>query len=133
MNILIKKLLDQFRAKHILVIGDVMLDEYLWGAVNRVSPEAPVPVVKLDHIDYHAGGAANVAENVYGLGCEVTMVGVIGDDENGAKLENILYKDKRFNLHLIKQFDRPTTVKTRIMAQGQQMMRVDNETEENPS
>ena len=133
MSILIEKLLDQFRAKHILVIGDVMLDEYLWGAVNRVSPEAPVPVVKLDHIDYHAGGAANVAENVYGLGCEVTMVGVIGDDENGAKLENILYKDKRFNLHLIKQFERPTTVKTRIMAQGQQMMRVDNETEENPS
>ena len=133
MNIPIEKLLDQFRAKHILVIGDVMLDEYLWGAVNRVSPEAPVPVVKLDHIDYHAGGAANVAENVYGLGCEVTMVGVIGDDENGAKLEKILYKDKRFNLHLIKQFDRPTTVKTRIMAQGQQMMRVDNETEDNTS
>ena len=67
MNMQIEKLLDQFREKHILVIGDVMLDEYLWGAVNRVSPEAPVPVVKLDHIDYHAGGAANVAENVYGF------------------------------------------------------------------
>ena len=63
MNIQINKLLEQFTDKHILVIGDVMLDEYIWGKVNRVSPEAPVPVVKLDCIDYHAGGAANVAEN----------------------------------------------------------------------
>ena len=133
MNIQINQLLEQFTDKHILVIGDVMLDEYIWGKVNRVSPEAPVPVVKLDRIDYHAGGAANVAENVFGLGCEVTIVGLVGDDENGDRLKNILHKEKRFNLQLIEQIERPTTVKTRIMAQGQQMMRVDNETEENPS
>ena len=132
MNIHIDKLIDQFTQKHILVIGDVMLDEYIWGKVNRVSPEAPVPVVKLDNIDYHAGGAANVGENVFSLGCEVTMVGLIGNDKNGEKLKNILNKEERFNLRLVKQAGRPTTVKTRIMAQGQQVMRVDNETEEPP-
>ena len=133
MNIHIDKLIDQFTQKHILVIGDVMLDEYIWGKVNRVSPEAPVPVVKLDNIDYHAGGAANVGENVFSLGCEVTMVGLIGNDKNGEKLKNILNKEERFNLRLVKQTGRPTTVKTRIMAQGQQVMRVDNETEEPPA
>ena len=133
MNIHIDKLIDQFTQKHILVIGDVMLDEYIWGKVNRVSPEAPVPVVKLDNIDYHAGGAANVGENVFSLGCEVTMVGLIGNDKNGEKLKNILNKEDRFNLRLVKQTGRPTTVKTRIMAQGQQVMRVDNETEEPPA
>ena len=133
MNIHIDKLIDQFTQKHILVIGDVMLDEYIWGKVNRVSPEAPVPVVKLDNIDYHAGGAANVGENVFSLGCEVTMVGLIGNDKNGEKLKNILNKEERFNLRLVKQAGRPTTVKTRIMAQGQQVMRVDNETEEPPA
>lgn len=132
MNIHIDKLIDQFTQKHILVIGDVMLDEYIWGKVNRVSPEAPVPVVKLDNIDYHAGGAANVGENVFSLGCEVTMVGLIGNDNNGERLKNILNKEDRFNLCLVKQTGRPTTVKTRIMAQGQQVMRVDNETEEPP-
>ena len=132
MNIHIDKLIDQFTQKHILVIGDVMLDEYIWGKVNRVSPEAPVPVVKLDNIDYHAGGAANVGENVFSLGCEVTMVGLIGNDNNGERLKNILNKEDRFNLRLVKQTGRPTTVKTRIMAQGQQVMRVDNETEEPP-
>ena len=133
MNIHIDKLIDQFTQKHILVIGDVMLDEYIWGKVNRVSPEAPVPVVKLDNIDYHAGGAANVGENVFSLGCEVTMVGLIGNDNNGERLKNILNKENRFNLRLVKQTGRPTTVKTRIMAQGQQVMRVDNETEEPPA
>ena len=133
MNIHIDKLIDQFTQKHILVIGDVMLDEYIWGKVNRVSPEAPVPVVKLDNIDYHAGGAANVGENVFSLGCEVTMVGLIGNDNNGERLKNILNKEDRFNLRLVKQAGRPTTVKTRIMAQGQQVMRVDNETEEPPA
>ena len=133
MNIHIDKLIDQFTQKHILVIGDVMLDEYIWGKVNRVSPEAPVPVVKLDNIDYHAGGAANVGENVFSLGCEVTMVGLIGNDNNGERLKNILNKEDRFNLRLVKQTGRPTTVKTRIMAQGQQVMRVDNETEEPPA
>ena len=94
MNIHIDKLIDQFTQKHILVIGDVMLDEYIWGKVNRVSPEAPVPVVKLDNIDYHAGGAANVGENVFSLGCEVTMVGLIGNDKNGEKLKIFSIKKK---------------------------------------
>ena len=132
MNIHIDKLIGQFTQKHILVIGDVMLDEYIWGNVNRISPEAPVPVVKLDNVDYHSGGAANVGENVFSLGCEVTMVGLIGNDTNGDTLKNTLNKENRFKLHLVQQPERPTTVKTRIMAQGQQVMRVDNETEETP-
>ena len=132
MNIHIDKLIDQFTQKHILVIGDVMLDEYIWGNVNRISPEAPVPVVKLDNVDYHSSGAANVGENLFSYGCEVTMVGLIGNDTNGDTLKNILNKENRFKLHLVEQPKRPTTVKTRIMAQGQQVMRVDNETEETP-
>ena len=80
MNINIDDLLSQFSKKHILVIGDVMLDKYIWGSVDRISPEAPVPVVKIEKTDYRAGGAANVAENIHGLGSEVTLIGLTGDD-----------------------------------------------------
>ena len=90
MNINIEHLLSQFSKKHILVIGDVMLDKYVWGSVDRMSPEAPVPVVKVEKKDYHAGGAANVAENIHGLGGEVTLIGLIGDDPDGETLQSIL-------------------------------------------
>ena len=68
MNIDVKNLLNQFKEKHILVIGDVMLDKYIWGSVDRISPEAPVPVVNVNKSNHHPGGAANVARNSYGLG-----------------------------------------------------------------
>ena len=133
MNINIEHLLSQFSNKHILVIGDVMLDKYIWGSVDRVSPEAPVPVVKVEKTDYHAGGAANVAENIHGLGGEVTLIGLIGDDPDGETLQSILKKDNRYSFQCFIEDNHQTTVKTRVMAQGQQVVRMDNEIIDHPS
>src|SRR5580704_9259309 len=79
-----------FHGQRVLVIGDLMLDRYLWGMVEKVSPEAPVPVVRLDHKSHTAGGAANVAANLRSLGCRVSVVGVVGDDEDGVQLLELL-------------------------------------------
>ena len=133
MNINIKHLLSQFSKKHILVIGDVMLDKYIWGSVDRISPEAPVPVVKVEKTDYHAGGAANVAENIHGLGGEVTLIGLIGDDPYGETLHSMLKKDNRYSFQSLIETNHQTTVKTRVMAQGQQVVRMDNEITDHPS
>ena len=133
MKINIEHLLSQFSKKHILVIGDVMLDKYIWGSVDRISPEAPVPVVKVEKTDYHAGGAANVAENIHGLGGEVTLIGLIGDDPYGETLHSMLKKDNRYSFQSLIETNHQTTVKTRVMAQGQQVVRMDNEITDHPS
>ena len=133
MKINIEHLLSQFSKKHILVIGDVMLDKYIWGSVDRISPEAPVPVVKVEKTDYHAGGAANVAENIHGLGGEVTLIGLIGDDPYGETLHSMLKKDNRYSFQSLIETNHQTTVKTRVMAQGQQVMRMDDEITDHPS
>jgi len=133
MNINIEHLLSQFSKKHILVIGDVMLDKYVWGSVDRMSPEAPVPVVKVEKTDCHAGGAANVAENIHGLGGEVTLIGLIGDDPDGGTLQSILKKDNRYSFQCLIEDNHQTTVKTRVMAQGQQVVRMDDEIIDHPS
>ena len=133
MNINIEHLLSQFSKKHILVIGDVMLDKYVWGSVDRMSPEAPVPVVKVEKTDCHAGGAANVAENIHGLGGEVTLIGLIGDDPDGENLQSILKKDNRYSFQCLIEDNHQTTVKTRVMAQGQQVVRMDDEIIDHPS
>ena len=127
MNIDVKNLLNQFKEKHILVIGDVMLDKYIWGSVDRISPEAPVPVVNVNKSNHHPGGAANVARNIYGLGGNVTLIGVIGDDRSGELLQSILADDSGINCQLITDKDRETTIKTRIIAHGQQVVRLDRE------
>ena len=132
MNINIDDLLSQFSKKHILVIGDVMLDKYIWGSVDRISPEAPVPVVKIEKTDYRAGGAANVAENIHGLGGEVTLIGLIGDDPYGKTLHSMLKKDNRYSFQSLIQGNYQTTVKTRVMAQGQQVVRMDDEITDHP-
>jgi len=81
---------DPFDSKKIMVLGDIMLDHYIWGSVERISPEAPVPVLEVKREEYRLGGAANVALNIKSLGAEVVLIGVCGDDDNGAQLKETL-------------------------------------------
>jgi D-beta-D-heptose 7-phosphate kinase/D-beta-D-heptose 1-phosphate adenosyltransferase len=110
-----------------LIVGDVMLDRYWWGSVTRISPEAPVPVVRLERMTAAAGGAANVAANVVGLGAEALMVGLVGNDGEGALLSEILEAANISPRYLVTTDERQTSVKTRIIAHSQQVVRVDNE------
>ena len=110
----------------ILVVGDIMLDKYSIGDSSRVSPEAPVPVVKVKKEKFVLGGAANVAHNTAKLGAETYLVGFIGDDEGGNKIKNILKKEKIKN-HLVQSENSPTTTKSRIISRNQQMIRIDYE------
>lgn len=117
-----------FRNARVLVVGDAMLDRYWIGEVNRISPEAPVPIVRIDHEEERAGGAANVARNAAALGAHVTLLSVVGADEAGARLEALL---KRERVHPRLYHDRgiKTTVKLRVIAgRKQQLLRVDFET-----
>lgn len=120
---------EEFSRLNVLVFGDVMLDRYWWGSVDRISPEAPVPVVRLNKTTVTAGGAANVAANVSALGASVMLFGAIGNDEGGAMFPDILAKSGISDDHLIKLNDRPTTVKTRVVAHSQQIVRLDQESE----
>jgi D-beta-D-heptose 7-phosphate kinase/D-beta-D-heptose 1-phosphate adenosyltransferase len=117
---------DTYSNARVLVIGDVMLDRYIWGEVERISPEAPVPVVKTGETSEILGGAGNVAANLAGLGCQVTLVGLIGDDETGRRI-TWLAEDMGITTRVICSAERPTTTKTRIMAQKQQLFRLDSE------
>ena len=119
--------LSDFKKVNALVIGDVMLDRYLWGRVSRISPEAPVPVVKVENRTYRLGGAANVAANLAALGCRVRLLGTKGNDDCGERLSRLL-SENRIEDHLITLAPpRPTIVKTRVMSQGQQLLRLDEE------
>lgn len=109
-----------------LVIGDLMLDRYLIGDVERISPEAPVPVVLLQHENERAGGAANVAANLSRLGIRTTMVGIVGDDADGRALQDIL-QELGIDSAIVTSRQRPTITKTRILGGHQQMMRLDRE------
>ncbi|NNE98872.1 MAG: D-glycero-beta-D-manno-heptose-7-phosphate kinase [Pyrinomonadaceae bacterium] len=119
--------LDKFSEVEVLVVGDAMLDQYWWGAVNRISPEAPVPVVSLERKTTIPGGTANVAANIAGLGAKAHLVGVVGDDEEGNELRKTLENIGVSSDHLIPALTRPTTSKTRIIANNQQVTRVDRE------
>jgi D-beta-D-heptose 7-phosphate kinase/D-beta-D-heptose 1-phosphate adenosyltransferase len=123
-------LLQQMRGKRILVVGDVMLDRYLCGDTERISPEAPVPVVTVTAKRMALGGAANVAANVVALGAEALLVGVAGDDRDGAALRETLQAQGIDDRHLLTLSDRPTTCKTRVIARGQQVVRIDEEDDE---
>jgi D-glycero-beta-D-manno-heptose-7-phosphate kinase len=112
------------------VIGDVMLDTYMWGKVERISPEAPVPVVSLSKKDYRIGGAANVGLNLVSLQAHVTMLSVLGNDADGQLLTQMLQQNKIETKYLVHSKYRMTTNKTRIISRNQQMMRLDNETTE---
>ncbi|MEW6535946.1 MAG: D-glycero-beta-D-manno-heptose-7-phosphate kinase [Candidatus Auribacterota bacterium] len=114
-----------FKNKRILVIGDLMLDEFIWGSVYRISPEAPVPVVEAKRRSYMPGGAANVARNLRDLGVNVALVGGIGNDHIGAQIIDILEKKSIETNGIIRFKDRPTTLKTRVIGQHQQIVRID--------
>jgi rfaE bifunctional protein kinase chain/domain len=111
----------------VLIVGDAMLDRYWFGDVERISPEAPVPVVRIARSDERPGGAANVARNAAALGAQVTLISVIGDDEPGRSLERLLAADHvRTSLH--RDGSLPTTVKLRVIGRQQQLLRIDFET-----
>ena len=110
-----------------LVIGDVMLDAYLIGQVNRISPEAPVPVVDVHQRDKRLGGAANVAKNLVALGAHVQVAAAIGDDPAGKEIHRLLQAKGIGTSPLVNVPNRPTTVKTRVISNGQQLLRVDEE------
>ncbi|MEZ5425530.1 MAG: D-glycero-beta-D-manno-heptose-7-phosphate kinase [Pyrinomonadaceae bacterium] len=124
------KILKNFSRVRVLVIGDIMLDQYWWGNVKRISPEAPVPVVRLERTSLVAGGAANVAANVAGLGANPFLIGVIGNDTEGRQFKEILEKNGVPGNFLIKSPERPTTIKTRVVAHSQQVVRIDREVAE---
>ncbi len=121
------QILDNLSKTRVLIVGDVMLDRYWWGSVARISPEAPVPIVRLDRTTLAAGGAANVAANVAGLGAEALLVGVVGKDAEAQLLGTELKTAGVSASHLVTDPNRPTVVKTRIIAHSQQVARVDQE------
>jgi len=120
-------LLKKFNGKKILVVGDVMIDRYIWGNVSRISPEAPVPVVAVEREDMMLGGAANVAANIASLGGHAILAGVVGSDEGARLLAGRLESFGIDASGLIALPDRPTTLKTRIVAHSQHVVRFDHE------
>ncbi|MDD5449869.1 MAG: D-glycero-beta-D-manno-heptose-7-phosphate kinase [Candidatus Omnitrophica bacterium] len=123
----IKKIISRFDGAKALVIGDVMLDEFIWGSVSRISPEAPVPVVWVNRESFMPGGASNVANNLATLGAKTSIAGIIGDDQKGRVLVNELEKKGIDTSGLERDKDRPTTIKTRVIANHQQVVRIDKE------
>ena len=121
------KLFTSFNSITIGVIGDVMLDTYMWGKVERISPEAPVPVVTVEKTEYRIGGAGNVAINAKSLGARVAILSVTGDDNEAALLERLFKQQNIDAQYLLKVPGRITTNKTRIISRNQQMMRLDTE------
>jgi rfaE bifunctional protein kinase chain/domain len=120
--------LPSFKQAKVLVVGDVMLDRYWFGDVERISPEAPVPVLKVSRVEERPGGAANVARNIAALGAQCTLLSVVGDDEAGACLENLLNKHDNLNALLHRDSSFSTIVKLRAIARHQQLLRIDFET-----
>jgi rfaE bifunctional protein kinase chain/domain len=124
----VRQLLTAARKARILVIGDVMLDQFIWGNVSRISPEAPVPVVDFLRESYMPGGAANVARNLSVLGVQTELFGIVGRDDAGKRLKELLTEHHVDCRCVLTQNDRPTSIKTRIVAHQQQLVRVDRET-----
>ncbi len=129
MNKILKFLNNPPKSK-VLVIGDIMLDKYYFGDVERISPEAPVPVVLVKRIESRIGGAGNTALNLKNLGIEVDILGVIGNDENGEELLKLL-KINNFNLNYIVRLENTTTTKIRVISRNQHLLRIDFEETEN--
>ena len=119
--------LEAMRGARIAVLGDLMLDRYLWGSVNRISPEAPVPVVEIEDESEQFGGAANVANNILGLGATAIPLGVIGNDSSGQRLLELLKNAGCVTDGVFVDPERPTTIKTRVIAHSQHVVRTDRE------
>lgn len=122
-----EEILDSSKGRKIAVIGDVMLDRYFWGSVTRISPESPVPVVDVDDETFHLGGAANVANNLHSLGLVPLLCGILGRDNSGEMFRNIAETNSLDTSGLYIDENRPTTVKTRIIGNNQQLIRLDRE------
>ena len=122
-----QQLLAQCSTKRLIVLGDLMLDEFIWGEVRRISPEAPVPVVEVKRESWHLGGAGNVVANLLALGAQAAPIGLIGDDAAGLRLRDELAARAASVAGLVTDAARPTTRKTRIVAHSQQMLRADRE------
>ncbi|MCU0418886.1 MAG: PfkB family carbohydrate kinase, partial [Cyclobacteriaceae bacterium] len=128
----LEKIFHAFTELKVLIVGDVMLDSYIWGAVERISPEAPVPIVTVKKRDVRLGGAANVALNVQALGATPILVALRGNDEAGKRLDSILQQAGLSAEGLVVTAGRPTTVKTRVIASHQHVVRVDEESDRVP-
>jgi rfaE bifunctional protein kinase chain/domain len=129
----LQQILDRAAGVRILVIGDLMLDEFVWGKVGRISPEAPVPVVEVTRESFCPGGAANVARNLREFTNHVGIIGMVGGDRHGIHLRELLAKENIDIVNLVEDQDFPTIVKTRIIARNQQVVRVDREQVSAPS
>ncbi|MBO0360003.1 D-glycero-beta-D-manno-heptose-7-phosphate kinase [Hymenobacter sp. BT186] len=123
------ELFNAFNQLRVLIVGDVMMDAYVWGKATRLSPEAPVPVVNVSRMENRLGGAANVALNVQALGATPLLCAVIGEDQGGNQLLDLLHTTGLSAEGIVRSAYRPTTVKQRILAQGQQLLRIDSEVE----
>jgi D-beta-D-heptose 7-phosphate kinase/D-beta-D-heptose 1-phosphate adenosyltransferase len=121
----LRALFERMRAMRVLVVGDVMVDEWVWGRVSRISPEAPVPVVAVSDHSFTLGGAGNVANNLRAIGARVAFAGTVGDDAEGRRVAAMFDAIEVDRTALIAVGDRPTTRKTRIVAQNQQVVRAD--------
>ena len=129
----LQQILDRAPAKRILVIGDLMLDEFVWGKVGRISPEAPVPVVEVTGESFYPGGAANVARNLREFVDRVAVIGLVGKDRSGQQLRELLAEQKIDMSIAVEDAAFSTIVKTRIIARHQQVVRVDREKIAGPS
>lgn len=126
----LNKAIDNFGKTRLLVVGDIMLDQFIWGKVSRISPEAPVPVVEVDHETTMLGGATNVVNNIVCLGGKVLLCGVVGDDYIGKEIFSLLHQSGVNVSGITVEDSRPTTKKTRIIAHAQQVVRYDRETKD---
>ena len=126
----VRSLMRTASTSRVLVIGDVMLDQFLWGHVKRISPEAPVPVVEFERESFMPGGAANVARNLTALGTGVELFGLVGKDDGAKRLRALLKGDAVGSGGLKPVSDRMTTRKTRVVAHQQQVVRIDRETKQ---
>jgi D-glycero-beta-D-manno-heptose-7-phosphate kinase len=123
----IRQTFKSFNKLNILIIGDVMVDSYLWGSVNRISPEAPVPIVAVEKKEDRLGGAANVALNIQSMGATPILCSIIGDDVSGELFIKLMKKQKLSYEGIIKSRSRKTTVKTRVIGNNHQLIRIDDE------
>ncbi|HRJ86955.1 MAG TPA: PfkB family carbohydrate kinase, partial [Ignavibacteria bacterium] len=123
----LKGIFKKSKGRKIAIIGDVMLDKYVYGTISRISPEAPVPVVDIDKTELRLGGAANVANNIKALEAEPVLIGVIGTDYDSKHYLDVMRSLGLSTVGIIKDSSRPTTAKTRVIAHSQHVLRVDSE------
>jgi len=123
----VNEILESIRGRRVIVMGDIMLDHYLWGKTERISPEAPVPVVEVKREEYRLGGAANVVHNIASLGAVPLVIGLTGNDDRAAVMRTLLQEQGIDPAYLVADGTRPTTLKSRVIAQHQQVVRVDFE------